>query len=151
MTKDVLAKALTAILVVALPAVVALRKKSVNATPQATIFNMMADARKGDAKSYLSRYTGEMEASLKQAIAERTEAGFNNYLRSSNAEIKGVAVQEPKPLSDREVELDVEYIYQDRNEAQKVYLEKTSGGWKIARVESIERVKTLVPYGTPVQ
>jgi len=30
-------------------------------------------------------------------------------------------------------------------------LEKTTGGWKIARVDSAERVKTLVPYGTPVQ
>ena len=31
------------------------------------------------------------------------------------------------------------------------FLEKAPGGWKIARVDSTERVKTLVPYGTPVQ
>ena len=45
----------------------------------------------------------------------------------------------------------VEYVYQDRNEAQMMFLEKTQGGWRIARVDGSERVKTLVPYGTPVQ
>jgi len=32
-----------------------------------------------------------------------------------------------------------------------MYLEKQSGIWKIVQVDSTERVKTLVPYGTPVQ
>jgi hypothetical protein len=32
-----------------------------------------------------------------------------------------------------------------------MYLERTPAGWKIARVDSAERIKTLVPYGTPVQ
>ena len=32
-----------------------------------------------------------------------------------------------------------------------MYLEKINGVWKITRVDSAERVKTLVPYGTPVQ
>ena len=45
----------------------------------------------------------------------------------------------------------VEYVYQDRNEAQMMFLEKAQGGWRIARVDGTERVKTLVPYGTPVQ
>ena len=58
---------------------------------------------------------------------------------------------EPQPLSDPEVKARVEYVFQDRNEAQYFYLDKMSGGWKIARVDSSERVKTLVPYGTPVQ
>jgi hypothetical protein len=32
-----------------------------------------------------------------------------------------------------------------------MYLEKEASGWKIARVDRAERVKTLVPYGTPLQ
>jgi hypothetical protein len=160
MTKDRVATLITIGIMLAGLGVIVVRKTGArfprppveaSTRPQDTIYGMIADARKGDAKAYLSRYTGEMETALKQTVAEKTEAGFNSYLKSSNAEIKGVAVQEPKPLSDREVEVRVEYVYQDRNEAQKVYLEKTSGGWKIARVESAERVKTLVPYGTPVQ
>jgi hypothetical protein len=34
---------------------------------------------------------------------------------------------------------------------QKMYLEKHGDRWKIARVDGAERVKTLVPYGTPVE
>jgi hypothetical protein len=45
----------------------------------------------------------------------------------------------------------VEYVYQDRNEAQIMHLEKAGNDWKIARVDGAERVKTPVPYGTPVQ
>jgi hypothetical protein len=119
--------------------------------PQDSIYGMLDAARAGDVKAYLSRYTGQMEASLKQSVSERPEAAFRDYLRSSNAEIKGVAVGEPKALSDREVEVRVEYVYQDRNEVQLLYLEKLRGSWKIARIADAQRVKTLVPYGTPVQ
>ena len=119
------------------------------ATPEDTIYAMLDAARAGDVKKYLASYTGQMEQSLKQTVSE--SADFSKYLKYSNAAIKGIAMQEPQALSDREVKARVEYIYQDRNEAQFMYLEKTPGGWKIARVDSAERVKTLIPYGTPVQ
>ena len=120
-------------------------------TPQDAIYNMLDAAREGDVPKYLSAYTGQMEASLKQAIAESTEPGFAKYLKESNASIKGIAITEPQTLTDREVKVRVEYVYQDRNEVQQMYLEKFGTAWKIARVDSTERVKTLVPYGTPVQ
>jgi hypothetical protein len=158
MSKDRIAKLVTIAFMLAAVGAIAVRKTGAKfprppaaASPQDTIYGMIADARNGDTKAYLSRYTGEMEAALKQTVAEKTEAGLSNYLKSSNAEIKGLAIEEPKPISDREVQVRVEYVYRDRNEAQKVYLEKTSGGWKISRVEGASRVKTLVPYGTPVQ
>jgi hypothetical protein len=72
-------------------------------------------------------------------------------LKDSNAAIKGVAISEPQQLTDTQVKVRVEYVYQDRNEAQMMYLEKQSGIWRITQVDSTERVKTLVPYGTPVQ
>ena len=120
-------------------------------TPQDAIYAMLDAARAGDVKSYLASYTGQMETSLKQSIGETTERGFARYLKNQNASIKGIAISEPQPLTDREVKVRVEYVYQDRNEAQMMYLEKAGGGWKIARVDGTERVKTLVPYGTPVQ
>ncbi|MGH9721360.1 MAG: hypothetical protein ACRD8O_14205 [Bryobacteraceae bacterium] len=120
-------------------------------TPQDAIYAMLDAARAGDAKAYLAAYTGQMETSLKQSLAETGEPGFAKYLKESNAAIKGIAIMEPQPLTDREVKVRVEYVYQDRNEAQFMYLEKGAGGWKIARVDGTERVKTLVPYGTPVQ
>ncbi|MEK7404090.1 MAG: hypothetical protein AAB225_03190 [Acidobacteriota bacterium] len=120
-------------------------------TPQDAIYGMLDAAREGDVRKYLAGHTGQMEAALRAALAEKSEAGFAQYLREFNAPIKGVAITEPQPLSDREVRVRVEYVYQDRNEAQNMYLEKVAGAWKIARVDAAERVKTLIPYGTPVQ
>jgi hypothetical protein len=120
-------------------------------TPQDAIYAMLDAAREGRVPAYLGYYTGPMETSLKQSIAEQGQAAFGKYLRETNEPIKGVAITEPQALTDREVKVRVEYVYQDRNEAQYFYLEKHETGWKIARLDQAERVKTLVPYGTPVQ
>lgn len=120
-------------------------------TPQDAVYAMLDAAREGDVGQYLTAYTGPMETSLKQAIAEQTEAGFARYLKETNAPIKGIAITEPQALTDREVKVRVEYVYQDRNEVQLMYLEKLGRAWKIARMDAAERIKTLVPYGTPVQ
>jgi ketosteroid isomerase-like protein len=120
-------------------------------TPQDAVYAMLDAARLGDVKAYMNNYTGQMAVALGQSLAEATQPGFAKYLQDSNAAIKGVAIAEPQTLTDREVKVRVEYVYEDRNEAQTMYLEKGPGGWKIARVEGVERVKTLVPYGTPVQ
>jgi len=127
-------------------------RQPAEATPQDAIYAMLDAARDGDVKKYLAAYTGSMETALRQSIAESSDAAFRKYLQDTNAALKGVAVMAPDAVAgDREVKVRVEYVYQDRNEAQTMNLEKTSNGWKIARVDSAERVKTLVPYGTPVQ
>lgn len=120
-------------------------------TPQDVIYTMLDAARDGKVNDYLAAHTGQMETSLRKAIAESTESGFARYLKETNAAIKGVALQEPAALTDREVKVRVEYVFQDRNEVQFMYLEKAGNSWKIARVDSAERIKTLVPYGTPVR
>ena len=120
-------------------------------TAQDAIYRMLDAAKAGDASGYLECYTGQMQAALRQSLVEMTGPGLAEYLRKSNAAIKGVAIQEPRMLTDREVKVRVEYIYQDRNEIQWMYLEKAGGTWKIARIDTAERIKTLVPYGTPVQ
>jgi hypothetical protein len=127
------------------------RSPAPGATPRDTIYQMLDAARAGDPAAYVSHYTGAMETQLKQAIAEKSEAGFKQYLLASNAEIKGVALTEPKLLSDTEAEVSVEFVYQDRNETQRMVLEKRGDRWRIARVDGAERIKTLVPYGTPVE
>ena len=128
-----------------------IRRAELPSTPQDAIYRMLNAARAGDGNAYLRQYAGEMEAQLRQAAAEKTEADFKSYLQTSNAQVKGVAVSEPKVLPDREVEVEVEYIYQDRNETQRMYLKKYGSEWKITRVNGAERVKTLTPYGSPVE
>jgi len=121
------------------------------AVPQDTIYGMLDAARSGNVAVYLSSYTGALQASLREAVRESTEKGFAKYLQDSNVAIKGVAVSEPQQVSESVVSVRVEYVYQDRNEAQNLRLEKVNGEWRIAAVDGAERVKTLVPYGTPVK
>ena len=121
------------------------------ASPQDTIYRMLDAARTGNVASYLASYTGALQASLREAVRESTEKGFARYLQDSNSSLKGVAVSGPQQISEGVASVRVEDVYQDRNEAQNLRLEKLNGEWKIAGVDGAERVKTLVPYGTPVK
>jgi hypothetical protein len=118
--------------------------------PRDAIYKMLDAARAGDANAYLGCFSGQMATMLQQSLSEMGPQAFSQYLVNMNKEIKGVALSEPAQLTDREVRVRVEYVFQDRNEAQQMFLEKAGDGWRIARVDSTERVKTLVPYGTPV-
>lgn len=163
MNKQRIAQVLTVVILAAVLGVTLARKNGwtswsilrarqrAEATPEDTIYGMLDAARKGDIRKYLGAYGGPMETSLRQSIAESSDSAFRQYLQETNGALKGVAVMAPETLSDREVKVRVEYVYQDRNEAQTMYLEKTASGWKITRVEAAQRVKTLVPYGTPVR
>jgi biotin-(acetyl-CoA carboxylase) ligase len=117
--------------------------------PQDTIYAMLNAARSGDVKTYLANYTEPMEAALRQSIAESTEPAFAKYLQDSQSAIRGVAVSEPEITNGTEAKVRVEYVYQDRNEVQIMYLARIAGAWKIARTEGDQRIKTLIPYGTP--
>jgi len=119
--------------------------------PQDAIYAMFNAARAGNVKAYLGAYTGPMEAALRETIAESSEPAFTQYLKSSAASIKGVALSDPEKTTDTEAKVRVEYVYQDRNEVQTMYLEKRANGWKIARTDAGERIPTLIPYGTPVK
>lgn len=117
-------------------------------TPQDAVYAMLDAARAGDVSTYLACHTGPMDQSLRRTISESSD--FAEYLRDSDAALRGVAIKEPQVLAYDEVRVDVEYVFQDRNESQVLYLAKTPDGWKIARVEPTERLQTPVPYGTPV-
>jgi hypothetical protein len=118
--------------------------------PQDVIYRMLDAAGQGDAAAYLGCYSGTLRRRLAQSRDEMTPAGFTQYLAQTNRQIKGIAIAEPTALSETEAVVPVEFVYQDRNEAQQFFLEKSSGEWKIARISAAERVKTLIPYGMPV-
>ncbi len=154
MNRQQTARALTLLVLAAAMAIVVARRSvppAAQPSPQQVISTMFDAARSGDVKAYLACHTGQMEAALRQSLAESTAERFARYLKDQNAPIKGVAVSEPQALPDGEMKVRVEYVYQDHNEAQSVYLRKTLAGWKITRVESSERVKAPAHYGAPVQ
>ena len=94
-----------------------------DATPQDAVYAMFDDAREGNVRAYLDFFTGPMATALQQSLAENGEAKFAKYLKDTNTPVKGIAINEPKVLTDREVEARVEYVYADRNEAQTMILE----------------------------
>src|SRR5690349_14275276 len=95
---------------------------------------MLNSARSRDVKAYLDtprercrRRCGRWSPS----VAKR----FCEISRDSNAAIKGVAVSDPQ-INGGSASVRVEYVYQDRNEVQMTYLEKTPGGWKVVHTSS---------------
>jgi hypothetical protein len=153
MTRERKTQAITlaALAVAGAIALARLPRSKAPAGPVDAIYAAMSAARAGDVKAYLACYGGGMRAALDQSVRESGEPGFVRYLRESNAAIKGVAVGEPQSIGEGEAAVRVEYVYQDRNEAQTMRLQKGEAGWRIVAVEGAARVKTLVPYGTPVQ
>ena len=120
-------------------------------SPQDAVYAMLDAARDGNVPAYVSHFTGQMTTLLDQSLAENGEAKFAEYLKRTNAPIKGIAINEPQKLTEREVKARVEYVYADRNEVQNMFLVKVGDVWKIERLEETERIKTLIPYGTPVR
>ena len=119
------------------------------AEPRDVIYEMLDAARDGVVDDYLACYSGQMERTLRQSLEEMGAERFSDFLRERNEDIKGIAMNAPKESGD-DAEVRVEYVYADRNEVQEIYLERTDGDWKIARVSDIRRIETPVPYGTPV-
>lgn len=168
MTKQTRAKLVTGLLAAALVAFVAGRESGWDLSrvadagplrssstpeaekPQDAIYRMLDAMRDGDGDAYIGCHSGEMAKRLGQSREEMTGEGFAEYLRTRNREIKGIAINQPEMASERQARVRVEYVYEDRNEAQQVHLQRIDGRWMIAGVDGAQRVKTLVPYGTPV-
>lgn len=119
--------------------------------PESAVWGMVEAARVGDPARYLECYTGDLERRLRKDFEGMGPARSREYLLDAHRHLKGVAVRPPRVSSRLEAQIPVEYVYDDRNEVQQVYVRKVGGSWKIDRVDGAERVKTLVPYGTPVE
>ena len=154
MTKRNLAQFLTLALLAAIVGLIVYKKRPapapVESGPESAIWRMVDASRAADPEKYLACYSGEMERQLRQNYREMGAERFQEYLAGTHRQIKGIAVSPPQMSSAGEGRIAVEYVYQDRNEVQQVVVRREGGEWKIVQVESAERIKTLVPYGTPV-
>jgi len=116
----------------------------------AGVYATMNAARSGDVSRYLTGYTGPMRVALQRSLDDSGNAAFARYLRSLDAGVKGLAVW-VESSGEREAKARVEYVYQERNDVQVVYLEKEKGVWRIARTDSDQPVMAAIPYGTPIR
>jgi hypothetical protein len=116
----------------------------------ASVYATMSAAREGDVDRYLAGYTGPMRTALQRSLDDSGSAAFARYLQRMDAGVKGVAVS-VEGSSEREAKVRVEYVYQERNNVQVMYLEKERGVWRIARTDGDQTMKAAIPYGTPVR
>lgn len=154
MKRKTIAQALTLGLIAAIVAFFVYKQRPAASAeetgPESAVWRMVDAARAADPDKYLDCYTGEMEQMLRKNFQEMGAARFREYLAGTHRQIKGLAVSPPQMASATEGRISVEYVYQDRNEVQQVFVRQVGRQWKIFQVESAERIKTLVPYGTPV-
>jgi hypothetical protein len=119
--------------------------------PQSVVWRMVEATRAGDPVRYLECYTGEMEPRLRRDFQDMGAPRSRDYLLDAHRRLKGVAVRSPIMRSPFDAQLSVEYVYEDRNEVQQIHVKRVAGAWRIDRVDGAERIKTLVPYGAPVE
>jgi hypothetical protein len=91
-----------------------------------------------------------MRATLQRSLDDSGAPQFARYLQGMEAGVKGLAVS-VEITGEREAKARVEYVYQERNELQAVYLEKEQGTWRIARTGDYQPIKVAIPYGTPIR
>jgi hypothetical protein len=126
-----------------------LRSGRASSSPEDAIYSMIDAERAGDTKAYLDTFTGSMRDQVSQVIKESTETKFASYL-TRNASFQGVAVTVTSRPSPEEAQVRVDYVYNDRNEVQKLYLKREGATWKILRGAGSEQMKSLLPFGSRV-
>ena len=120
------------------------------AQPHDAIYSMLDAVRDGNLEAYLDAHSGAMAESLRRTVGEVGDSKFMETIQRQNKPLKGIAVNEPERLSASQAKARVEYVFADRNEVQTVFFENAGGKWRISRVDGAQRIKTIIPYGTPV-
>jgi hypothetical protein len=115
------------------------------------VVNRLYDAAgKGDDAAYLRQVSGKLRESLEYERSQLGVEAFRAGLRQSAAGIKGLAVTQRSDGPSGTIALDVEIVFADRNETQKVLLAPQGRTWVITSMETAEVAKPPIPYGTPV-
>jgi hypothetical protein len=118
--------------------------------PENAVWRLLDESRSGSVDRYLDCFTGGMRAQLEATARGMSLPKFSDYLKESVGKVKGVAVYDVVRPGPEEAALVVEYVYQDRNERQRMALKLQNGSWRIASAEGSERIQPLIPYGKPV-
>jgi len=139
-------------LVVALVAVAIMHRgrSALPETPREAIDALFKAASEGDDAAYLALLDGEVRRSLSSTRAQLGVSAFRESLRRSAAGMKGLATTEAEGLEADTVAMDVEIVFEDRNERQQIALAPKGNGWIITGIGKAEVIKPSIPYGTPV-
>jgi len=116
--------------------------------PEEIVYAMFDAAKTGQIRKYLNCFAPELRKELDQRRRDQGNSAFRRYLVERSQPVKGIALSE-KQLGPDSGTVQVEWVYQDRNEAQTVSLTKLGREWKIAALTEGQREEQPVPYGTP--
>ncbi|KPJ72130.1 MAG: hypothetical protein AMK72_13450 [Planctomycetes bacterium SM23_25] len=119
-------------------------------TPEAAVTALYKAAERGQDDVYLDLVSGDLRRSLLSAREQLGAEAFRESLRRSAAGIKGLAVTRGDQASPDLVALDVELVFADRNERQRVLASPQGNTWVITSMGPVEMTKPAIPYGTPV-
>ena len=119
-------------------------------TPEAVVSEFFDAADRGDDRAYLRLVDGELRKSL---AAERSQQGgeaFRESIRRTGAGIKALVSMPSSDAPDGIVALDVDIVFADRIESQRMLLKPKGNGWLIVSISAAQMSKPPVAYGTPV-
>jgi hypothetical protein len=116
----------------------------------ATVSRFFDAASEADDDAYLRLVSGELRTSLAATRSELGAEAFRAELRRSTSGIVGLATMPGEDAPPGMIAVDVEIVFADRNEYQRMLLAPDGSRWVITSIEEARMVKPPVPYGTPV-
>jgi hypothetical protein len=125
-------------------------KPPVESTPAERVNAMARYSSEGMAPEYIDCFTGQLRAALEQTRDQMKPGAFGELLRNRSASVRGVAISDQTQPDENTSKMKVEWIFEDRNEAQYFTLLKVDGDWKISEMSGAQYNKPEIPYGTKV-
>jgi len=118
-------------------------------TPEQCVNALFDAAARGDDEAYLAVVRGELARTLR-AVRDTDAEAFRRNLRRSADGVLALALSRRDDGPAPHVALDVEIVFADRTERQRVVASPESGGWAVTALGPAATTRPAVPYGTPV-
>ena len=118
--------------------------------PETTVKEFFDAASRGDDGAYLRLVTGELRKSLVNTKSQLGAKAFRESLQRTASGIKGLAVTRGDDAPLDLVAIEVDIVFVDRNERQRILLANKGNGWAITSIDAAIMSKPPIPYGTPV-
>jgi len=125
-------------------------KSPAETTPAGRVHAMARHSSEGKVNEYIDCFTGQLRADLEQTRDQMKPEAFAELLRRRSAPVRGIAISEQTQPDENTARMKVEWIFEDRNEAQYFTLVKVNGDWKISDMSNSQYNKPEIPYGTRV-
>jgi hypothetical protein len=119
-------------------------------TADGTVSAFFAAAKAGDDDAYVRLTSGQLRATLENTRSQLGAAAFRESLRQTAAGIKGLATTAGSDAPPGQTAVEVDIVFADRNERQRMFLAPLGAGWTIDAITAADMRKPSVPYGTPV-